>query len=309
MTDARGSSNAAGILALVAGMLAGCGGGSSGGDAGPATCGRGDGGPAKLCVGVGATSPLCTSSPALASVTDLSGTWVLETIGAQTVSVPAYANPFHLKSINVILVQVVQNGNDVTLNGQYCDRIQHDDPSNPAQVIVLDRWRGTPSTVQRAGTFALDSSSGQWTLTLPTLVEVFGATLTDPVCEALPTGLDDLRLVDVDNDGYPGLSVGLGGTGSLISGTLRSVQRQATALHGLAVAAERVEGGMAYESDESVVASDPANLRCLYLMATSSADPAVCRSSFVMVKVPDVTDAGAVNCDWVRANESALLGL
>jgi hypothetical protein len=65
---------------------------------------------------------------------------------------------------------------------------------------------------------------------------------------------------------------------------------------------------MTFESDQSVIASDPANITTLYKMSKSSADPAVCASSFVMVKVPDA-DAGAVDCDWVRTNESALLGL
>jgi hypothetical protein len=325
MSDARGSSNAARTLALVAGMLAGCGGsggsapdaalptgadasGGSGPDAAlPAGADAADG-PANVCVADGGVAPLlCTCNPALASVTDLSGTWVLETIGAQTVAVPGYANPFHLKSINVILVQVAQNGNEVTLTGHNCDRIQHDDPSNPAKVVVLDPWRLTPSPVQRSGSFAPDDS-GQWSLTLPTLTEVFGARLSDPATDALPTDPNDPRVVDVDNDGYPGLSVGLGGVGSLISGTLRSVQRQATALHGLAVAADRVEGGMAYQSDQSVVASQPPSLKDLFKLSTASTDPAACSSTFVMVKVSDVADAGAVDCAWVRANESALLG-
>jgi len=239
-------------------------------------------------------------------VTDLSGTWILQTTGAQTVTAPTYANPFHLKSINVMLVQVAQTGTIVTFTGNYCDRLQHDDPSNPAKVIVRDAWRLTPSPFQRTGTFAPDAS-GQLTLTLPALIEVAGAKLpTDPACEALPTDPNDPRLFDSDNDGYPGISVDLQG---LITGTLRSVQRQATALQGVAIAADRVVGGMAYESDQSVVASDPPSIKCLYALSRSSADPALCSSSFVMVRVPDATVAGGVDCTWVRAQEAQLLGL
>jgi len=65
---------------------------------------------------------------------------------------------------------------------------------------------------------------------------------------------------------------------------------------------------MTFESDQSVIESAPSSIKALYQMSRSSADPAVCASSFVMVKVPDA-DAGAVDCEWVRANESALLGL
>jgi hypothetical protein len=76
----------------------------------------------------------------------------------------------------------------------------------------------------------------------------------------------------------------------------------------VAVAADRIEGGMTYESDQSVIASDPASIKTLYQMSKSSADSAVCSSSFVMVKVSDAV-AGTVDCDWVRANEAPLLGL
>lgn len=282
-------------------MFVGCGGsGGSAPDAAQPADGR-----ASLCVNLGSPA-LCTSQPALTPAPDLSGTWVLETIGAQTVKVPAYANPFHLKSIGVILVQVTQTGNDVALDGHYCDRIQQDDPNNPAKVIVIDAWRLTPFPVQRSGTFAPDNS-GQWTLTLPTFIEVAGAALTDPACDPLPTDASDLvHLVDSDNDGFPGISVGLSG---LITGTLRSVQRQATALHGLAVAADRIEGGMSFQSDQTIIASEPAALKNLYASSTATTDPTACSSTFVMVKVSDDADAGAVDCDWVRANEATLLGL
>ena len=257
------------------------------------------------CVGDGVVAPsLCTSNPALPSVTDLSGTWVLETIGAQTVTAPTYPNPFHLKSIGVILVQVTQTGSDVTLAGHYCDRIQNDNSVNPAKVVVPDAWRLTPFPIQRSGTF-VDNGSGQLELTLPGAIEVAGANLADPACDALPTDPNDPRVVDTDHDGYPGISVSLT---ALIAGSLRSVQRQSTALHGVAVAADRIEGGMTYESDQSVIASDPASIKTLYQMSKSSADSAVCSSSFVMVKVSDAV-AGTVDCDWVRANEAPLLGL
>ncbi|MGD0045277.1 MAG: hypothetical protein ABSE84_33575, partial [Isosphaeraceae bacterium] len=160
--------------------------------------------------------PLCASAAGAASVTDLSGTWVLETIGAQTVTAPTYANPFHIKSIGVILIQVIQTGNDVTLAGNYCDRVEQDDPNDPAQVVIPDAWRLTPWPVQRSGSFAPDES-GQLTLTLPTLIEVVGARLANPACDALPTDPNDPRLVDDDNDGLPGITIGLKG---LISGTL-----------------------------------------------------------------------------------------
>ena len=246
----------------------------------------------------------CTCNPALASVTDLSGAWVLRTTGAQTVEAPFYTNPFHLKSIDVILVQVAQTGNDVVLSGQYCDRIQQDDPKNPAPVIVRDAWRLTATQVQRSGTFAPDDS-GEWVLALPTFVEVAGANLVDPATDTLPVDPNDPRLFDSDGDGLSGISIGLGG---LMPGVLQAVQRQTTSLRGLPVAADRVEGGMAYKSEQSVVASDPANLKTLYESSTAFSDPTPCSSTFVMVRLPDSVAATGVDCDWVRSNETTLLG-
>jgi hypothetical protein len=98
--------------------------------------------------------------------------------------------------------------------------------------------------------------------------------------------------------------VGLQG---LVTGTLRSVQRQVTALTGYALTAERIEGGMFYSSDQTVVDSEPANIKCLYRTSQSFTDPTECSSTFVMVKVN--ASAGAVDCAWVRANQKALLGV
>ena len=301
------------LWCLALAVLAGCGGGSSQAptldaastqdqDAAPAMAADAAPPSTNTCTDGGVATSGCTSKPVLASVTDLSGTWVLETIGAQLVKVPAY-QPFHIKSVSVMLAKVEQTGDVVTLTGQYCDRIQQDDPKNPAKVVIPDAWRLTPTAFQRSGTFAPDEA-GVTTLVLPSYVEVFGASLTDPACEILPVDPSDPRMIDVDDDGYPGLSVQLTG---LIPGALRSVQRQSTALTGVAVAENRIEGGMVYLSDQSVVDSAPDSIKALYAASTAFADPGVCASSFVMIKLPD--DAGPVDCEYVRANENPLFGL
>ena len=149
MTCLRGFSSETWVLALLTGMFAGCGSGPTGPAASTPDAG------AAVCVASALVSPsLCTSNPASPLLTDLSGTWVLETIGAQTVTAPGYPNPFRLQSIGVILVQVVQTGSDVAVSGRYCDRIQHDNSDNPAKVVIPDVWRKTELPIQRSGTFA-----------------------------------------------------------------------------------------------------------------------------------------------------------
>jgi hypothetical protein len=304
------------MLASV-GLWASCGGDSNGGggsggsggsagnnDSGISECSTpGTSSPTVACGNPGITAPVCTTQVPASAVTDISGTWVLETIGAQVVQVPGFTQPFHIKSISTALVQVTQAANAVTFDGQYCNRIQQDDPKNPAQVQVQEAWRLTPSPVQRTGTYSPDAA-GVWTLNMPAVVETFGARLPDPACDTLPLEPSDVRMFDDDHDGAPGISVGLQG---LVTGTLRSVQRQVTSLTGVALLAERIEGGMSYSSDQTVVASEPANIQCLYRTSQSFTDPTPCSSSFVMVKVSP--SAGAVDCAWVRTNQKALLGL
>jgi len=132
---------------------------------------------------------------------DLSGTWVLETIGAQTVTAPTYSNPFHLKSIGVILVQVAQTGSDVTLPATTATESRTTTP--PTRPGGRSRGLGhTAFPIQRSGTFA-DNGSGQWELTLPTAIEVAGANLADrPTTPCLRCQRS--ARVDTDNDGFPG---------------------------------------------------------------------------------------------------------
>jgi hypothetical protein len=294
------------------GLGAACGSGSGGNNASDAAIASDDSGggttcstagtsaPTPACGNPGITAPVCTTQPPASAVTDLSGTWVMQMIGAQVVQASGFTQPFHIKSITTSLVQVTQAGSAVTFDGQYCNRVQQDDPKNPAQVLVLEAWRLTPTPFHRTGTFA-PGATGNTTLSMPGLVETYGARLTDPACDTLPLDRNDPRLFDDDNDGAVGISVGLKG---LITGTLRAVQRQVTALTGYAVTAERIEGGMSYSSDQTVVASDPANIECLYRMSNSYSDPAECSSTFVMVKLP--ASAGAVDCAWVRGNGATL---
>jgi hypothetical protein len=89
----------------------------------------------------------------------------------------------------------------------------------------------------------------------------------------------------------------------LISGTVYSVQRESTTLTGVPVGAERVEGGMGYASDQTLLETVPATIKTLYSAAKATTDPAPCSSTFAMVKVADSAD-----CAWVRANQATLFG-
>ncbi len=231
----------------------------------------------------------CATKPSV-GLADLSGTWVLRAAGAQVVN--AAGSIFHVKSVKVALVQVTQVGNAVSLDGLICDRIQQDDPKNPAKVVIPDAWRLTEWPFKRTGTF----SAG--TLSLPNAVDVVGARLTNPTTDKLPTEATDPRFVDDDHDGNPGITINLTG---MFAGSLYCAQRDLSILEGVSVTADRIEGGMSYVSEQSVADSKPSQIKALYSLSVSSPDPAACSSSFVMVRVP-----ATATCQWVRDSEATI---
>jgi hypothetical protein len=70
---------------------------------------------------------------------------------------------------------------------------------------------------------------GKTTLRQKRQTIVVGARLKHPTRDLLPTSLDDRRLHDLDRDGHPGVTIGIGG---IVSGDLRVVQRSWTSLSG-----------------------------------------------------------------------------
>ncbi len=306
---------------------AGCGGGGSNPDTGVSeaaasaveaagateAAGTEDGG--------GAPSPYCTSKSALASVTDLSGTWVMRVVGSQHVT--AIGTNLYPKSVFYIVTTISQSGTGITADGHYCDRTEIDAPGTLVPVIIPDKWAHTEKPIHRTGSF-VPGSDGVSVLSFPDKTEVAGAVLasdTDP----LPTDPLDPRVIDEDNDGYPGITVKLGG---IAPGSLYSVQKQITSVVAVPVAPDRLEGALTFTSSQVVLDSNPTTLATLYAQSTTLPDLTACASTFAMVRVgglpavdggaidASAMDAGdidgggtgnsAVSCAWVRANEAVL---
>jgi len=315
------------ILMFLAVFGVGCGGGGSNPDAQPVDVSVQE---------AAAPLPYCTAKPALASVTDLSGTWVARLVGSQVVS-PGFVPAFKTQSVFYILMTIQQTGTKVVSNGRYCDRSEIDPPTSLAPVVIPDQWAHTEKLVQRTGTFAPGGDGSSYVLDFPALTEVAGANI-DPANESLPTRGDDFRVIDEDGDGQPGITVDL--IGQLFKGSLYSVQEQKTSVAAIAVAPNRVEGTLAFWSTQNVIGSNPSSLsdptslvgQALTKPGAYSSDPILCNSAFKMVKVADApvgsavdggdVDAGAIHagevdsgavdggggstCAWVRANEAAL---
>lgn len=249
-----------------------------------------------------AASGFCTSKLPLASVTDVSGVWVAKLTGAQIVTNPL-TSAIHNQNVYYQLLTIQQSGAALTIDGRYCDRTELNDPKATVPILIPDAWAHTETPIHRTGDFT-PTGSGYSVLNLPTLFEAFGAELTS-AADTLPTAASDARVYDQDNDSQPGITIRL--AGSLVTGSVYSVQTQTTSVVAIPVAAGRIEGSLAFSSDQSVLASDPSTIQSLYGLSKTTADYAACSSSFVMVKLPSgAVDGGSPTCAWVRANEATL---
>jgi hypothetical protein len=320
MNRASFESLARGLLAILfLGAVVGeaaCGGGSSSPDAVADAPSTPDGGPG---VDTGSTSPFCTDRPAASGVTDLTGVWVARATGAEVVNAPI-VGVMHNQTELFMLLRIAQQGAALTVDGSYCDRVQVNPPTAIAPVTIPPAWAHTETPIHRTGTFQ-PGTDGAWVMTFTEVAEAIGWEMLAPT-DTVPTLATDQRVFDQDLDGKPGITVTL--SGQSLAGSLYTVQLQKTSISAIAVTADRVEGALAFTTTQNVLASDPSSLAALYAMGSSGADPVLCNSGFVMVKVgvgtglgSGIVDGGAVDagqqpdggglgCDWVRANETIL---
>jgi hypothetical protein len=334
MTTTRNGTKTVGAsklcILLVMGAALGCGGGSAGVDGGssldlaseadapmPREAGGGE---------VAAASPFCTDKAALASVTDLTGTWVARIAGAQVVTAPI-VGVMHNQTVLYLLLTITQQGATVMADGRYCDRIQVNGPGSLAPISIPDAWAHTETPVHRPGSFAV-GPEGYPVLRFSAVTEVIGAILAQPG-DPLPTALTDPRVIDEDHDLNPGITIVL--SGQALAGSIYAVQAQTTAIDAVAVAPNRLQGALTFSTAQNVLASNPPALAILYSQGSSGADPVVCNSSFAMIRVADAAAVdggiamdgggmdggslgglldggatGAISCEWVRANEATL---
>ena len=268
LVDAPGSvAEAGGTLADVAGTVSEAGGAAAdvaasvaeaGGSASEAGGSALDGASA---IDAGSAAAYCTSKSTLASMPDLSGTWVAKLTAAQIVNSPLIKT-MHNQNIYYQLLTIQQTGNAVTIDGHYCDRTEINNPGSLAPVLIPDAWAHAETVIHRGGTVAA-SAAGYSVLNLSDWFEAIGANLAS-ASDALPTAADDARVYDQDNDGQPGITIHLGGT--LTPGNIYSVQSQITSIAAVAVSPTRLEGALTFTSKQTVLASNPSSIKSAYTL-------------------------------------------
>jgi hypothetical protein len=273
------------------GSAQGGGGGSTQGGGGAAGTGPSVGGAAGADSG---STAMCSTKPAADPSPDLTGRWAWKTVASRLMPKTGLTPEFHTRTVSILLGDHTQTGSIVGVDMQYCDQYAEEDPNAPTHVAIPDKYKASLARFQRTGTYASQADGGVAVLDLPTFTEVEGAHLADPVNGVLPTVPTDLQVFDQDADGNPGVTIKIGG---LISGSLYVVQRQKSALSGIATGKDRVEGHYEFASEQIILDSDSPILKATAGSQQAMTDPNTCASAFTMVRMPAVTTCADVLAD------------
>ncbi len=222
---------------------------------------------------------------------DLSGTWAQLQVHASLSEIPVVGN-IKSKTVSLLLMKIRQNSDELSLEIQPCD-VSID--SDVKQVVT----RVPRAMVQALGTSkvraTLARGNQHWRFEQQRHVSILGARLKNPSADMLPTWARDYRVVDADKDGNPGVTVEIDG---MIEGAIYLVQRSITQLRGLVEDNDKVNGLVAWSTEQSILG---ATSRLLESQPATRPDPDSTRSYFQMRRVESTT-----TCSDLRKNAAKL---
>jgi len=209
---------------------------------------------------------------------ELAGTWASLQVASTVANVPLLGEMPTL-SRAVLKLTVVADGDDLLVTHKTCSLSLESDTEVVA-TVVPDSFVAALSEEHKPSLVSFDGPSP--TFTQPKYVELHGLILDDPVNDPMPTDAADPHILDLDNDGNPGLTIFITG---LIDGALYVVQRARSTLDGTIVSADRIEGQMLWEQEQVVLGSDNPILAENH--PETWVDPVKENSYFVMIRVDD----------------------
>jgi hypothetical protein len=231
----------------------------------------------------GAHVPVTPAPPAFA-VPVLAGRWAQEFVTTSVSRVPVLGD-LRSETRTLLMLDVTQAGDVVTIGREVCS-VQVGGGGGVVRTVI------PPAFVAALPTDALDvrivSNGGRLGLEGWERAEVIGADVS--AGEALPVAPDDTRVTDADGDGAPGVTVQVRG---LVNGDIYLVQRGWSRLETTLVTSERIEGTIAWSTEQVILDATTDVLRDAPL---TWPDPDADRNRFVMVRV----DAGTGCLDLER---------
>ena len=185
-------------------------------------------------------------------VPDVAGRWLMIQELSTIADIP-FLGEVRLTTTVGLFIDIVQDGTVLTMQDAYC----FTDVELSTDLFVTD----VPDAVMRAicpepRTATLVEVDDRWHLIQDWHTEVRGAELDDPANDPLPTYRSDPRLVDLDGDGHPGITLPAEILG-LLSGETYAVQRFRYRLYGSFIDDRLVVGLLDWTTEQRILdASD-----------------------------------------------------
>ena len=199
------------------------------------------------------------------------------------------------KTLAVTLLQVRQDGANVFLDEQVC-RLVTKAPTSLVRTTYPDAFIRAVSGNQRRG--RLERDGDRFRYVEPKQAYWRGMRPEIDVAEPLPSDASDPRIADLDGDGQPGLTVQVGG---LIDGEIFLVQRSWSELDGVVRSGNKIEGQVAWGSEERILGASRSLLKS---KPEKRPDPERRSNFFRMRRVPQTA-----TCEQVLARRQKLLGI
>lgn len=184
---------------------------------------------------------------------DLSGTWAHLHVKASVGNYPM-VGPVDERTTTLYRATLTQDGERVTWVLRTC-AVLSENTSGLVQTFVPERL--IDSLPEQTASARLTRTAAGFVLERDRLYELQGVRLEDVENEALPTSADDPRVYDQDGDGQPGVTVMVSG---LMDGSVYVIQRLWTALAGLTVGADTLDGPLSWHQEQNILGADPPGL-------------------------------------------------
>jgi hypothetical protein len=223
----------------------------------------------------------------VASPPSLSGRWVMLQVYPSIALVPM-VGPSTQTNYVVLKVDVEQDDLLLEMSNSYCFSIvEENSPLSTTEIpdAFMQSLHPAPCSA------LLQEEEGGFTFQQGSQLEIRGAVLENPKTDELPTDPEDPRVIDQDEDGFPGMSVNINLLG-LMEEQIYVVQRFQYKLEGAVISTDRIEGLICWTDEQVVLA---ATNQMLLAGSDSKPDPDPNKHTFIMIRRQEDW-----TCEWLR---------
>ncbi|MCR4404727.1 MAG: hypothetical protein NUW06_05585 [Candidatus Acetothermia bacterium] len=224
---------------------------------------------------------------------DFSGSWAQIQVASEIAKVP-FIGEVNNRNITLLRLTQAQRGESLTVTAQIC-AISVESGTPLVSLVFPEAFIQSLEIAAKPAT--IEPTDGGYHFFQPRFTQLRGVRLEDPQLDPLPTEASDPRVFDQDGDGHPGLSVRITLFG-FIKGEVYVIQRDWTALRGMADSPDRIDGLMEWGLEQVVLGASNPVLRA---RSESRPDPVPEHSYFRTTRIPPEMD-----CAWIVANRDWL---